>query len=186
MTEDELMAALRASVGQRDVAPPATHEAVTEAEEACGYSLPPLLARLLTQVANGGFGPRGGVAGVRGHEWRSTDFFEDMTEWAKAAADDPEWGQRRWCLPLVQWGCAIATMIDCRDPAGPLWGWDPNLCCLDHALFPLDQCLAQMLEESLDADYPEPFYAGYFADLRNTGGCEPLVWENGRIAAGRD
>jgi len=182
MTEDELVEALRSSVSHREVVPPATREAIAEAEAACGYSLPSLLTRLLTQVANGGFGPRRGVAGVRGHEWRCLDMFEDMTEAARMAADAPEWGQRRWILPLKDWGCAIMTWIDCRDPSGPLWGWDPNLCCLEHAFFPLDQSLAQMLEESLDSDYPEPFYAGYFADLRRTGGCEPLVWKNGRIA----
>src|SRR5258708_13947348 len=91
-------------------------------------------------------------------------------------------GRRRWCLPLIDWGCAIMTLIDCRDPARALWGWDPNLCCLDHALFPLDQHLAQMLEESLTAQYPEPFYAGHFADLRRIApGCGPLAWEHGGV-----
>ena len=89
---------------------------------------------------------------------------------------------RIWCLPLIDWGCAILTLIDCRDPTGPLWGWDPNGCCLGHALFPLDQTLAEMLEESLDADYPQPFYDGYFAGVRAAeSGCVPLQWRNGRV-----
>ena len=72
--------------------------------------------------------------------------------------------------------------IDCRDPTGSLWGWDPNGCCLDLALFPLDQTFAQMLEESLDADYPEPFYDGYTAGVRTAEpGCVPLQWQNGRV-----
>ncbi|MER5512605.1 SMI1/KNR4 family protein [Streptomyces sp. NPDC002766] len=182
MTEDELVEALRSAVSQSDVPPPATPQAVAETEAACGYRLPPLLVRLLTSVANGGFGPRWGIYGVRGHDWYGTDLFADMTEAAIASAHSPDWKQRRWCLPLMDWGCAIMTLIDCRDPAGPLWGWDPNLCCLDHALFPLDQNLAQMLGESLTAAYPEPFYAGYFSDLRRTEpGCVPLAWENGRV-----
>ncbi|MFI5681238.1 SMI1/KNR4 family protein [Streptomyces cellulosae] len=138
--------------------------------------------RLLTEVANGGFGPRGALYGVRGHDWHCTDTFADMTDAALAAVDDPDWGKRRWCLPLIDWGGAIMTLIDCRDPSGPLWGWDPNLCCLEHALFPLDQTLTQMLEEALTAEYPEPFYGGYFADLRGTGpGCAPLEWVDGRV-----
>ena len=39
-----------------------------------------------------------------------------------------------------------------------------------------------MLEESLTAQYSEPFYAGYFADLRRGAhGCAPLAWEGGRV-----
>jgi hypothetical protein len=83
------------------------------------------------------------------------------------------------------------TLIDCRDPSGPLWGWDPNLwdpnlCCLEHALFPLDQSLGQMLKEALTVEYSEPFYARCFADLKRTEpGCAPLEWENGRVKAMR-
>ena len=182
VTEGELVDAIRNDVFHRDVPRPATREAVAETEAACGYRLPPLLVRLLTEVANGGFGPRVAAYGVRGHDWHCTDIFADMTDAALAAVDDPDWGKRRWCLPLIDWGCAIMTLIDCRDPSGPLWGWDPNLCCLEHALFPLDQSLTQMLKEALTAEYPEPFYARYFADLRRAEpGCAPLEWENGRV-----
>lgn len=74
------------------------------------------------------------------------------------------------------------TLIDFRDAAGPLWGWDPDPCCADHSFFPLDLSIAQMLEESLTADYPEPFYAGWSEDLRRTtSGCAPLQWKNGRL-----
>jgi hypothetical protein len=182
MTEDEQVTALRAVAADRRAPVPAAREAIVETEAACGFTLPPLLVRLLTEVANGGFGPRRGIYGVRGHDWFSSDIFADMTEAAYASIDDPVWSQRRWLLPLLDWGCAIMTLIDCRDPAGALWGWDPNLCCLEHALFPLDQTLGEMLELSLTASYPEPFYAGYSADLRrSTGGCASPAWHGGRI-----
>jgi hypothetical protein len=182
MTEDELIEALQARLGDRDVPAPAAPDAIAETEAACGYPLPPLLTRVLTEVANGGVGPRESLYGVRGHDWYSSDIFADMTEAAQASAEDEEWGRRRWALPLIDWGCAIMTLVDCRDPAGPLWGWDPNLCCLDHALFPLDQTLGAMLEESLAGDYPEPFYTGYGAGLRaSEPGCVPVLWESGRV-----
>lgn len=185
MTEDELVEAIRTSVAGTDVPSPASREAIAETEAACGYRLPPLLVRLLTEVANGGFGPRGHVYGVRGHDWYSAEHFADMTEAALEIAGDPEWQRERdGMLPLIDWGCAIATWIDCRDPSGPLWVWDPNLCCLGHAMFPLDQTLAQMLEVSLSDPYGEPFYAGYFADLRlSKRGCAPRQWRNGRVEA---
>lgn len=182
MVAEELVRAFAVIAAERDLPPPATPEAVAECEAACGYAMPWLLNRLFTEVANGGFGPSSGIYGVRGHEWHSTDIFPDMTEAALEAVDDPEWSRRRWCLPLIDWGCAIMTLVDFRHPAGPLWGWDPHRCCLDHALFPLDQHLAAMLEESLTADYPGPFYAGYLADLATAGSeCAPLRWKNGRL-----
>lgn len=190
VTEDELVDALRATVADKDVPRPASQEAIAEAEAACGYALPPLLVRLLTEVANGGFGPRRGIYGVRGHNWYSAALFGDLTHAATeiAASSPSDWRYGSWLLPLMDWGCAITTWIDCRDPAGPLWGWDPNLCCLDHAMFPLDQTLAPMLRESLVDDYADPFYTGYFAGLRRAkAGCAPLQWQNGRVkAAGQD
>lgn len=182
MTEDDLIEALRVRINGDDVPAPATPEAIAETEAACGHALPPLLVRVLTEVANGGIGPGEGIYGVQGHDWFSSEIFADMTEAAHASIEDPEWARRRWALPLIDWGCAIMTLIDCRDPAGPLWGWDPNLCCLDHALFPLDQTLGTMLEESLTGDYPEPFYAGYADGLRaSRSECGPVLWEHGRV-----
>ncbi|WP_051450418.1 hypothetical protein [Actinospica robiniae] len=101
--------------------------------------------------------------------------FEDITEAALAARNDPVNGHLNWCVPPIDWGCAIMTLVDGRNPAGPLWGWDPNGCCLDHALFPLDQTLAEMLEEALVSEYPEPLYGGYAASVRAAEpACVPL------------
>jgi hypothetical protein len=184
MTEDELVEAIRHTVEGRDVPPPASREAITATERACGYALPPLLVRLLTTVANGGFGPRPGAYGVCGHDFHSAELFADMTEAALAAAGEPMWCERRWCLPPVDWGCAISTWVDCRDPSGPLWGWDPHMCCFDHAFFPLDQTLAEMLTAWLAEQRRDVFYPGYFDDLKRAsppGVCAPLVWRAGRI-----
>lgn len=182
MTQDELVEAIRAGIASRAAPASADRDRIAEFEQISGHRLPPLLARLLTEVANGGFGPRNAVFGVRGHNWHTNGMFEDMTEAALAARNDPEYAHLSWCVPLIDWGCAIMTLIDCRNPDGPLWGWDPNGCCLEHALSPLDQTLAEMLEESLTAEYPEPFYDGYAAAVRaSEPGCAPLQWREGRV-----
>jgi len=80
VTEDELIDAIRRSVAAREVPQPAVRETISETEQITGYGLPPLLVRLLMEVANGGFGPRRGVYGVRGHDGFSADIFTDMTE----------------------------------------------------------------------------------------------------------
>ncbi|MGP3934211.1 SMI1/KNR4 family protein [Nonomuraea sp. KM88] len=83
MTEGEIFEAIRSGAGP-DVLPVASSEAVAEAEAAIGYPLPSLLRRLYLEVGNGGFGPRGGIIGVRGHDFWSSDIFADITESAEA------------------------------------------------------------------------------------------------------
>ena len=39
-------------------------EAIAETEVVCGYRLPPLMTRLPTEVANGGFDPHNAVKGL--------------------------------------------------------------------------------------------------------------------------
>src|SRR5882724_1628539 len=46
------------------LSPPVTQRAVQDAETRMGFSLPPLLEKLWTEVGNGGFGPGSGLFGV--------------------------------------------------------------------------------------------------------------------------
>jgi hypothetical protein len=100
-------------------------------------------------------------------------------------------------VQLLDWGCAIASVLDCRDPEGAMWGWDPNMCCLDHALFPQDITFASWLAESIGREFADPFYDGYFQDPsqgeagstvstieQEEGPCMwlPPVWVKGRKA----
>lgn len=52
--------------GQRNLFPPTTLLVVEAAEKELGFTLPPLLTQLYTQVANGGFGPGYGIYGLEG------------------------------------------------------------------------------------------------------------------------
>ncbi|MER6578019.1 hypothetical protein [Nonomuraea sp. NPDC001023] len=195
MTEDEIFEAIRSDAGP-DVLPVASPEAVAEAEDAIGYPLPSLLRRLYLEVGNGGFGARGGIIGVRGYEFWRSDIYADITESALAFRTDP-CDPRPGMIQLLDWGCAIASLVDCSDPQGAMWGWDPNLCCLDHALFPQDITFASWLAESIGRDFDEPFYDGYFelspqeeeeiavSPIGEEGEpCRwsPIVWVKGRKA----
>lgn len=150
MTEDELLDLLRAQVaaapdwrGPVELASPG---AVNEAEHVIGLPLPPLLRRIYLEVANGGFGPRDDVLGVGEHA-RSDDG-GDIVDHYLDFSSAPEHPQG--LVPVYEVGCAIWWLVDFRDPAGPMWGWDPGGCCIAHALAPQGLDLAGWLAETHD------------------------------------
>lgn len=111
---------------------PAAPAALAEAEEEIGYPLPSLLRRLYLEVGNGGFGPRGGIPGVRGGARVSWDW-PDIAAFHRAARADERWKARPWLVPVFDWGCTIMSLIDCRDPDGRMWAWEEGeLISLPH------------------------------------------------------
>lgn len=132
--------------------------AVEEAENVIGHELPPLLRRLYVEVGNGGFGPGYGVLGLRdGHH---DDLGRTVPDWYRQAHDTTEshWsGLSASLLPLCHWGCAIYSLIDCADPEGPMWGWDPNPGPGGtEALFPQPFTLAQWLDRWVSGNLYQP------------------------------
>ena len=116
--------------------PLATPESVTEAEEVFGVALPRLLRRLYLEVGNGGFGPHTGICGVRGEGGNLVEGPDIVTscqqhrEWCRrlrGEEPDSPWlavpDELAW---LYAWGDVIWSLVDCRDPAGPMWAWDGN------------------------------------------------------------
>lgn len=153
MTEDEIVEAIRALPG---LPPPASLEAVAEAERVIGYPLPPLLRRLYLEVANGGFGPRAGILGVAGSDYLHHGDWADLVDAYQAFNGDSRHPGLVW---LFDWGCLIWSVVDCRDPAGPIWAWDPNF---DQdtdfpALFPQNMTLQEWLVESLSGNLEKAF-----------------------------
>jgi hypothetical protein len=65
--------------------PPASEEQLRATETALGFLLPPVLSALYTEVANGGFGPGGGIQGTLGGYGSRTD------EQAGTIVDDYHW-----------------------------------------------------------------------------------------------
>jgi hypothetical protein len=93
--------------------------AVVEAEKAVGHSLPALLRRLYLEIGNGGFGPGYGILALRGGH---TD--DQGNTALDLLAELPE--APHGVLPLCHWGEAIYSLVDCRDPVGRMWSFDPN------------------------------------------------------------
>ncbi|MFI9163535.1 SMI1/KNR4 family protein [Kitasatospora aureofaciens] len=161
MTEDEIVGALRANPGTDELPPPAAPRAVAAAEKELGFPLPPLLRRLYVEVANGGFGPRGGITGVRGGPW-SGDLMDIIDGYLGfSSAPDDVYQHTAGLVPLLDEGCGIHWLIDCRDVAGPMWGFNPNRCSchgLTHALTPQGMTLAEWLARFLDGRHEMPVH----------------------------
>lgn len=94
----------------------ATGEAVKSAEGALGRRLPPALLQLYCDIADGGFGPGGGLFSLErmAHEYR------DLTS-APAGPQNQPWPPN--LLPLVD----TEPGYDCLDlDSGEMIGWDPE------------------------------------------------------------
>ncbi len=117
--------------------------------------MPQLLRRLYLEIVNGGFGPRGVVSLTDTGDW-----FSERVDIAMAYHDfaNPDESLPRGIVPLMDRGCAMWALIDFRAEDGQMWDWDPNLCCMQHALAPLEQSLAQWLADWLHGTVPQGPY----------------------------
>ncbi|MBT2423461.1 hypothetical protein J7F01_41135 [Streptomyces sp. ISL-22] len=77
-----------------------------------------MLRRLYLEVANGGFGPAEGILGVRGGA--SQGDWNDLAE-IYQDGPDPSGQIPAGLVPVYDWGCTIWSLVDFRDPAGPMW-----------------------------------------------------------------
>jgi hypothetical protein len=131
VTEDEVFEAIRARVNAGQLADmpntyredPASDEALDDAERIIGYPLPPLLRRLYREVANGGFGPFGGVEGVEGGYASEIGMLEDYVQWRDEEIPDdfPAW--MPGVVSFCDFGCAMWALLDCRTPRGKCCSW---------------------------------------------------------------
>ncbi|TSD87110.1 SMI1/KNR4 family protein [Mycobacterium sp. KBS0706] len=107
---------------------PADPHDVADDERQLGFPLPPLLKRIYSELANGGFGPGYGLIGL-------TNGIPDDTGKTGPAIyrmfrdgdpEDPRWTWPEGLLPICHWGCAILSCIDCADPNFRMRIFDPN------------------------------------------------------------
>jgi len=88
--------------------PTATREELDEAQLKIGMALPPTLALLLREVANGGFGPGYGLLGVGsgGHRIEVADLDLNLSDFYRLLTDsDPRWDKDQ--IVIVDWGDVI-------------------------------------------------------------------------------
>ncbi|MFI0357473.1 hypothetical protein [Actinomadura sp. 9N407] len=153
MTEDQIIETLRRLPG---LPPPAAPEAVADAERIIGYPIPPLLRRLYLEVANGEFGPREGILAVDDGSYEHSDGWLGIVDAHGSFNHDGSYPGLVW---LFDWGCLIWSVIDFRDPAGPMWGWDPNIDPDEDStpIFSQNMNFTEWLGRSLDGSLEEAF-----------------------------
>lgn len=166
---DQLIHDLRARASaSQDLPDVATVSAVAAAEAALGFSLPPLLSRIYTEVANGGFGPDYGLIGLAGGH--SDDQGQDIVALYRQTCSQswrqhrPRWPDR--LLRILHWGCAMYTTVDCTSPDFRLFHFEPNPSeeelGFPNCLIPHSYGLHEFFEAWLDgADIMNDVFPGY-------------------------
>lgn len=87
--------------------PTATNRELEEAEIKIGSPLPPVLALVLREVANGGFGPGDGLLGVGagGHRYGGADLSWNLPDFYRLNAAEDPWDKDQ--LVIVDFGDVI-------------------------------------------------------------------------------
>jgi hypothetical protein len=156
---DQLAAQMQAPA-DLPLPPPATPGQVEAAEAALGVRLPPLLRRLLLEVADGGFGPGYGLVGVGPAGWRAergrdlVGLVADRRD--PTAEEDGRWVWPASLLPVAHLGDVVWACLDLARPGTPVLEYDPSDLDWDDDGAPLDEQDA-LVEVS-------PSLAGWLAD----------------------
>lgn len=153
MNEDEILRRVIEIARSEGLPEPAEAATIEEAEREIGFRLPTLLRRLYLEAANGGFGPEGGILGVPGGEWNGD--WSDIVDIHNAVQNDPDDNTPAYLVWLYEWGCGIWSLIDCRDPSGSMWAWDPND-GVEDALFSNEMSFSEWIVRALDGDLEMP------------------------------
>lgn len=121
----------------RKLRPPVPMKEITEAEARLGFRLPQLLRDLYSEVGDGGFGPKNGLlpllkpvsevklvnlslAGVES----AVELYELFR---KGDPEDTSWSWPFGLLPILDWGCAIRSCVDCSASSLPVIRDEPDV-----------------------------------------------------------
>lgn len=113
------------SAAEKPLPAPATEAEIAGGEARIGVALPPLLRRLYTEVAHGGFGPGPGLVGFRpGATTDKGDTIEDLyAGMLEATNENPRWIWPRELIPVVDLSGAYLC-VDASTPAGRVVEFD--------------------------------------------------------------
>ncbi len=106
---------LKDSARKQNANPLLADLAIRDAEVDLGFPIPAPLRRLYLEVGDGGFGPGYGFYGLAS----GTEQFPDenvvylYTLFRKGDPEDPSFSWPHRLLPVLDWGCAIRTCVDC-------------------------------------------------------------------------
>ncbi|MEV8536381.1 SMI1/KNR4 family protein [Streptomyces sp. NPDC051211] len=114
---------------------PATAEEVARAEAALGFTLPPLLVSLYTRVADGGFGPEGGLFPLLDDTGRGPSAVSSYLARRSDGQAEDGWDWPEGVLPIVDWGCYMLACVDCRDGDAAVLLFEPNAAIPEFAWY---------------------------------------------------
>jgi hypothetical protein len=112
------------STPAKPLRPPAKPDAIQLVESTIGFPIPTMLARLYTEVADGGFGPGYGLLplldskGSAAHPNRQVGDDDETIASVYLDVRPPSWPDQ--ILPLWNWGDAIWSCLDARVDNGPI------------------------------------------------------------------
>ena len=108
---------------------PISETDISPVEREIGFAIPLPLRRFYSEISGGGFGPGCGFYGLL----NGTETFPDETVvylysvFRKGDPDDSAFLWPYMLLPILDWGCAIRSCVDCSTPSLPIIRFDPNL-----------------------------------------------------------
>ncbi|MFB7608372.1 SMI1/KNR4 family protein [Streptomyces gardneri] len=122
--------AAKAKATSTALPPTASAEEVAAAEAVLGFALPPLLASLYREVANGGYGPDYQLLPLVGAgRTVLSDYQSERSSSAEGAT--PYWPAG--VLPILDWGCGMYAAVDCRSETAAVLLFEPNAIVDDGA-----------------------------------------------------
>lgn len=134
--------------------PPVSERELAAAEAQLGFTLPPLVRALYSQVANGGYGPGYGVIQLAGDELSLVESRKRMDEENEDSPGGEWWPEQ--LVEFVNWGCHYFSGMDCTRPHCPIFFYDHDRAIGDmtvaDCLFPEADSLAEWLTAWLDGE----------------------------------
>ncbi|HWZ93118.1 MAG TPA: SMI1/KNR4 family protein [Polyangiaceae bacterium] len=117
MDDNDLLRLLRARAESGTPNRPTAATTVADFERAAGLHLPTFYVRLLTEVANGGFGPGFGIVGIPPDGFVDEDLGGNLLEayLQRRDCEEAAWRLPPGLLPLCNWGCGTFSYIDTRS-----------------------------------------------------------------------
>ncbi|MFD0148615.1 SMI1/KNR4 family protein [Streptomyces sp. NPDC055721] len=163
--------AAKAKATSTALPPAASAEEVAAAEAVLGFALPPLLASLYREVANGGYGPDYQLLPLVGAgRTVLSDYRSERS--SSAEGETPYWPAG--VLPILDWGCGMYAAVDCRSETATVLLFEPNAIVDDGAA-------AWFVDSGSLAEWLETWLAGtgwYQEDAaEHDDVTEPTPWE---------
>lgn len=112
------------------------------------FPLPKLLKRAYLEIGNGGFGPGPLIGLPDGYESSWGDL---LKTWAVMQEDED--CERSW-LPIIDWGCAQFSLVDCDD--------SQMVTLYEGEFHPEDYSFEQLIRRWLDGELPELHGGGFY------------------------